>query len=305
MDYPRARRRYLAMADAVPHRARAMVLPRCARRCSSDPRPGTGDGRLLALLQVDRPDSLGADWTSPRTCPSARRRFAPTTRRARRARSRTALPALEKRFESSSRRWHHHLSMIASARCTARFRAARARRVSRTRALGRRPSLHLASSRDRRAARTRGAIRRLLGVETPLRGLREFGFEDVTATGVARDGTARGSSPLAEQVTRALDAHVRAARASERVQVSDVSSLLRGPGADRAGGPRRRSQNGRAARTHGMLTDIAAGGSSRCCRCPRLRRALLARGVRFATASAGAGARRLCHRVPGDAASPQ
>jgi len=53
--------RYLALADAVPHRAEgegvlAEQVPRDARRLLD---LGTGDGRLLALLQADRPEMLG------------------------------------------------------------------------------------------------------------------------------------------------------------------------------------------------------------------------------------------------------
>lgn len=53
--------RYLALADSVPHRAEgegvlAEQVPRDARRTLD---LGTGDGRLLALLQADRPEMLG------------------------------------------------------------------------------------------------------------------------------------------------------------------------------------------------------------------------------------------------------
>jgi len=53
--------RYLALADAVLHRAEgegvlAEQVPRDARRLLD---LGTGDGRLLALLQADRPEMLG------------------------------------------------------------------------------------------------------------------------------------------------------------------------------------------------------------------------------------------------------
>ncbi len=71
--------RYLALADAVPHRAEgegvlSQQVPRDARRVLD---LGTGDGRLLALLQVDRPGmrGVGLDF-SELMLEAAGRRFA-------------------------------------------------------------------------------------------------------------------------------------------------------------------------------------------------------------------------------------
>lgn len=70
---------YLAIADRIPHRAagEAVLLelvPRTVRRIVD---LGAGDGRLLALLRIDRPDSVGisADL-SPTMLEAARARFA-------------------------------------------------------------------------------------------------------------------------------------------------------------------------------------------------------------------------------------
>ena len=71
--------RYLAMADDVPHRAEGEgvlveQVPRDARRVLD---LGTGDGRLLALLQGDRPEmhGVGLDF-SELMLDAAGRRFA-------------------------------------------------------------------------------------------------------------------------------------------------------------------------------------------------------------------------------------
>ena len=71
--------RYLALADAVPHRAEgegvlSQQVPRDARRILD---LGTGDGRLLALLQADRPAvrGVGLDF-SKLMLEAAGRRFA-------------------------------------------------------------------------------------------------------------------------------------------------------------------------------------------------------------------------------------
>ena len=71
--------RYLALADQVPHRAEGEgvlsdQVPRDARRILD---LGTGDGRLLALLQADRPAMLGVGLDfSDLMLQAARRRFA-------------------------------------------------------------------------------------------------------------------------------------------------------------------------------------------------------------------------------------
>jgi SAM-dependent methyltransferase len=70
--------KYLALADRVPHRAEgeAVVLefvPKTARRILD---LGTGDGRLLALLRIDRPnaEAIALDF-SPTMLDAARKRF--------------------------------------------------------------------------------------------------------------------------------------------------------------------------------------------------------------------------------------
>src|SRR4051812_2647280 len=70
---------YLAIADKIPHRAagEAVLLdlvPRTVRRIVD---LGAGDGRLLALLRIDRPHASGisADL-SPTMLDAARARFA-------------------------------------------------------------------------------------------------------------------------------------------------------------------------------------------------------------------------------------
>lgn len=70
---------YLALADGVQHRAEgegvlSEQVPRDARRILD---LGTGDGRLLALLQADRPDMLGVGLDfSELMLAAAGRRFA-------------------------------------------------------------------------------------------------------------------------------------------------------------------------------------------------------------------------------------
>jgi tRNA (cmo5U34)-methyltransferase len=69
---------YLARADKIPHRAagEAVLLdlvPQSARRILD---LGSGDGRLLALLRIDRPESSGiATDLSPTMLDAARARF--------------------------------------------------------------------------------------------------------------------------------------------------------------------------------------------------------------------------------------
>ncbi len=70
--------KYLALADRIPHRTEgeAVLLdfvPRSARRILD---LGTGDGRLLALLRIDRPEAEGvAVDFSPTMLAAARKRF--------------------------------------------------------------------------------------------------------------------------------------------------------------------------------------------------------------------------------------
>jgi SAM-dependent methyltransferase len=70
---------YLSRADAIPHRTEGEAtllefVPRDARRILD---LGTGDGRLLALLKIDRPQAqaLALDF-SPTMLQAARQRFA-------------------------------------------------------------------------------------------------------------------------------------------------------------------------------------------------------------------------------------
>jgi len=70
---------YLARADKIAHRAAGEgvvleLVPRTVRRILD---LGAGDGRLLALLKIDRPDALGvATDVSPTMLDAARARFA-------------------------------------------------------------------------------------------------------------------------------------------------------------------------------------------------------------------------------------
>src|SRR5688572_28299544 len=70
--------KYLALADKIPHRAEGEgilldFVPRTARRILD---LGAGDGRLLALLRIDRPEAEGvAVDFSPAMLQAARARF--------------------------------------------------------------------------------------------------------------------------------------------------------------------------------------------------------------------------------------
>ena len=71
--------KYLAKVDGIPHRAEGdgallSFVPRSARRILD---LGTGDGRLLALLRLDRPEAEGVALDfSPTMLEAARQRFA-------------------------------------------------------------------------------------------------------------------------------------------------------------------------------------------------------------------------------------
>ena len=70
--------KYLARADGIPHRTEGEgvlldFIPKSARRILD---LGTGDGRLLALLRLERPDARGiALDMSPTMLAAARERF--------------------------------------------------------------------------------------------------------------------------------------------------------------------------------------------------------------------------------------
>jgi tRNA (cmo5U34)-methyltransferase len=70
---------YLARADKIPHRTagEAVVLELVPRSACRILDLGAGDGRLLALLKIDRPDARGvATDLSPTMLDAARERFA-------------------------------------------------------------------------------------------------------------------------------------------------------------------------------------------------------------------------------------
>ncbi len=70
--------KYLARADGIPHRTEAEgilldLVPKCAERVLD---LGTGDGRLLALVRLDRPQAKGVALDfSPTMLGAARDRF--------------------------------------------------------------------------------------------------------------------------------------------------------------------------------------------------------------------------------------
>src|SRR5260370_42476239 len=70
--------KYLARADAIPHRAEgeAVLLEFIPRKVQRILDLGTGDGRLLALLRIERRDThgVGLDF-SPTMLNAARERF--------------------------------------------------------------------------------------------------------------------------------------------------------------------------------------------------------------------------------------
>ena len=70
--------KYLARADGIPHRAEgeAVLLELVPRKVQRILDLGTGDGRLLALLRIDRRNTLGVALDfSPTMLKAARERF--------------------------------------------------------------------------------------------------------------------------------------------------------------------------------------------------------------------------------------
>jgi SAM-dependent methyltransferase len=179
--------RYLRRADEFPHRAEGEVVlleqvPRDARRVLD---LGTGDGRLLALLQADRPEMLGVGIDfSELMLDEARRRFAGEERIKLVAHDLAEqLPALERFDAVVSSFAIHHLEherkrslydevfdLLEPGGVFANFE-------------------HVASSTHRLHLAFFAAIEepienedpsdRLLDVETQLRWLRDLGFDDV------------------------------------------------------------------------------------------------------------------------------
>jgi SAM-dependent methyltransferase len=180
-------KRYLAMADDVPHRAEGEgvlceQVPRGARRILD---LGTGDGRLLAMLQVDRPDmrGVGVDFSDV-MLEAARMRFAGDERvELVKHDLSESLPALGRFDAVVSSAAIHHLEherkrllygeifdLLELGGVFANFE-------------------HVASATERLHIAFFAAINeplehedpsdRLLDVETQLRWLREHGFDDV------------------------------------------------------------------------------------------------------------------------------
>lgn len=179
--------RYLTRADAYPHRSEGEAalleqVPRDARRILD---LGTGDGRFLALLHVDRPDALGVgvDVSEP-MLGAARERFAGDRRVELIAHDLDEpLPALG-RFDAvvSSFAIHHLeqqrkrslygevLDLLEPGGVFANLEHV----ASPT------PRLHLAFlAAIGETPEEEDPSDRLLDVETQLRWLREHGFEDV------------------------------------------------------------------------------------------------------------------------------
>ena len=180
--------RYLALADAVPPRAEGErvlldALPLTARRVLD---LGTGDGRLLALVRADRPQSVGValDVSEP-MLERARRRFADAPVELVRHDLSEPLPDLGQFDAVVSSFAIHHLG-------DERKRSLYAEVFARLLPGGVFANLeHVASPTPRLHRRFYEALARLgvddredpsdrlVDVETQLRWLREIGFEDV------------------------------------------------------------------------------------------------------------------------------
>jgi tRNA (cmo5U34)-methyltransferase len=178
---------YLSRADALPHRAEGerVLLDHVSVSARRILDLGTGDGRLLALLRIDRPDSqgVGLDVSQP-MLDAAAQRFAGTERvELRRHDMALALPDIGSFDAIVSCFAIHHLEHE-------RKRSLVAEVFERLEPGGVFANLeHVASPTERLHRRFYEAIgygphwedpsNRLLDVETQLRWLRETGFEDV------------------------------------------------------------------------------------------------------------------------------